>query len=89
MVKKGDTIYDVQKYVEFRMQHLKLEGEKVPFVVEKSKIERAKRKLKAKCQELHRLKKVLNEDIKEHAKFEWRKVKHLEKMKIDALKNRQ
>jgi len=38
---------------------------------------------------LHRLKKVLNEDIKEHAKFEWRKVKHLEKMKIDALKNQQ
>ncbi|GAH53732.1 unnamed protein product, partial [marine sediment metagenome] len=49
MVKKGDTIYDVQKYVEFRMQHLKLEGEKVPFVVERPKIEQAKRKLKAKC----------------------------------------
>ncbi|GAI11850.1 unnamed protein product [marine sediment metagenome] len=89
MVKKGDTIYDVQKYVEFRMHHLKLEGEKVPFVVEKSKIEQAKQKLKAKCQELRRLKKVLNGDIKEHSKSEWREVRHLEKMKIDALKNRQ
>ena len=87
MVKKGDTIYDVQKYIEFRIQHLRLEREKIPYYVEKSKIQKAIDKLGAKISELERVKKVLYEDIKEYAKYEWHKWQHLKKMK--AMINRE
>lgn len=85
MVKKGDTIYDVQKYIIFRIQHLKLERQKAHLVNPKKDIEKAKNTLSAKVRELERVKRVLHEDIKEYAKWEWRKVEHLKKMKVDAL----
>jgi hypothetical protein len=81
LVKKGDTIYDVQKYVKFRIQHLRLEREKIPYYVEKSKIQKSIDKLSSKISELEKIKKVLNEDIKTHAKYEWDKWQHLKKMK--------
>lgn len=86
MVKKGDTIDDVIKYVVFRTKHLRLERQKVPFTVEKLKRGKACDKLSARILELEHMKKVLHEDIKEHGKYEWRKVQHLEKMKVFALK---
>lgn len=87
MVKKGDTIEDVIKYVEFRIQHLKLEREKVPFVVPKDKIQQAIHTLRSKIIELERVKKVLHENIKDHSKYEWNKWHHLKKMK--AMINRE
>jgi len=88
MVKKGDTIEDVIKYIDFRIQHLKLEREKQPYIVEdKRKIQKAIDKLKAKIIELERVRRVLKEDIKEHAKYEWNKWQHLKKMK--AMMNRE
>ena len=84
MVKKGDTIEDVQKYVIFRINHLTLERQKAHLVNPKLAIEKAKKTLSAKIQELEKLKQVLNGDIKEHSKFEWRKVEHLKKMKAMA-----
>lgn len=86
MVKKGDTIDDVIKYVVFRTKHLRLERQKVPFTVEKLKRGKAGDKLSARILELAHMKKILHEDIKEHGKYEWRKVQYLEKVKIDALK---
>ena len=86
MVKKGDTIDDVIKYIIFRIKHLRLEREKVPFTIEKLKRGKASEKLSTRILELEHMKKVLHEDIKEHGKYEWRKVQHLEKMKIFALK---
>ena len=88
MVKKGDTIEDVIKYVEFRIQHLKLEREKQPYLVEdKRKIQKAMDTLRSKIAELGKLKQVLKEDIKQHSKFEWNKWQHLKKMK--AMMNRE
>lgn len=86
MVKKGDTIEDVEKYVIFRIKHLKLERQKAHLVNPKEDIEKAKNTLSAKTKELEKMKQVLNGDIKEHSKYEWRKVQHLEKMKVDNLK---
>lgn len=80
-------MFDIIEYIEFRIQHLKLEEEKIPFTTEESKVEQIMKGLKAKRQELYRLKKVLNENIKEHVKYERRKVQHLKKMKIDMLRS--
>lgn len=88
MVKKGDTIEDVIKYVEFRIQHLRLEREKQPYIVgDKRNIQKGIDKLGAKIAELGKLKQVLKEDIKRHSKFEWNKWQHLKKMK--AMMNRE
>ena len=88
MVKKGDTIEDVIKYTEFRIQHLRLEKEKQPYLVQdKRKIQKAINTLKAKIAELEKLKQVLNGDIKDNSKFEWNKWQHLKKMK--AMMNRE
>lgn len=87
MVKKGDTIDDVIKYVEFRVQHLRLEREKIPYYVEQKKIQKAIDKLTSKISELEHTKKILHEDIKNHAKYEWNKWQHLKKMK--AMINRE
>ena len=76
---------DIMEYIKFRIQHLKLEEEKIPFTVEKSKVEQIIKGLKAKQQELHKIKKVLDENVKEHAEYERRKVQHLKKMKIFML----
>lgn len=87
MVKKGDTIDDVIKYVEFRIQHLRLEREKVPYYVDKNKIQKSVDKLSSKISELEHTKKILHEDIKECSKYEWNKWQHLKKMK--AMINRE
>ena len=87
MVKKGDTIEDVIKYVEFRIQHLKLEREKVPFIVPTSSVVCEILHMRSKIIELERVKKVLHENIKDHSKYEWNKWHHLKKMK--AMINRE
>jgi len=75
MVKKGDSLEDVIKYVEFRVEHLKLERKIQPDIIEnKIKIQKAIDKLGAKIEELQRMKKVLNGNIKEYSKKEWRNV---------------
>ena len=89
MVRKGDTLDDVIKYVDFRINHLKLEREKVPFTVNVKHRGKAIHKLSSRILELRRLKRVLNEDIKEYSKYEWNKWKHLEKMKVDSLQRQQ
>ena len=81
MVKKGDTWKDLQTYIACRIEHLQLEVNEVIHNTKQEHREKALRKLKAKVQELHHLKKVVNEDIKAHSKYEWRKVQHLKKKK--------
>ncbi len=81
MVKKGDTWKDLKTYISFRMDHLKLEMNEVVHNTKAEHKEKALRKLKAKVEELNKLKSVVNGDIKSHSKYEWRKVQHLKKKK--------
>jgi hypothetical protein len=88
MVKEGDTIKDVITYVGCRIDHLQLEREKIPYTVPKQKIQKAINKLTAKIDELHHVRRILHENIKEHSKYEYRKVQHLKKMKDMVNKER-
>jgi len=81
MVKKGDTWKDLQTYITCRTEHLQLEMNEVIHNTKQQHREKALKKLKAKIEELHHLKKVVNEDIKAHSKYEWKKVQHLKKKK--------
>ena len=81
MIKEGDTIKDVITYVGCRIDHLKLEREKIPFTVQKQSIQKALTKLTGKIDELNHTKSVLHGNIKEASKYEYRKVQHLKKMK--------
>jgi len=88
MVKKGDTWKDLLTYIEFRLEHLELERQKIPFIksTPKDRREWAMRKLKAKKQELVKMRNVINADIKEHSKYEYSKVQYLKKQKIEHQK---
>ena len=85
-MKEGDTIKDVIAYLGCRIDHLVLERNKVPFTLPKKDMQKAMDKLSAKIEELCHVKSVMLGNIKESSKHEWRKVQHLEKMKVAHLK---
>ena len=85
-MKQGDTWKDLKAYIHFRIEHISLERQKIPFTIEESKRSQVYNKLTAKMNELKKLKTVVNGNIKENSKYEYNKVKHLNKMKIAHLK---
>ena len=89
MTKKGDSIEDVLKYVIFRIRHLKLEREKVPYYVKQDKIQKALEKLSSKISELEKTKQILNGNIKDSVKHEWQKWQHLKKLKAEINKEKE
>jgi hypothetical protein len=86
MVKKGDEFKDMELYLRFRIEHLRLERQKVRFTLKESQIHMAHKKLDAKIEELHHTLKILKGDIKEASKFEWNKTKYLKEQKIEHIK---
>jgi len=86
MVKIGDDWKDVIVYLKCRREHLKLEMQKVPFTMPEKDRDRAIKKLAAKIEEINHTLNVVSGDIKEHAKFEYSKVKYLQKLKMEHLK---
>jgi hypothetical protein len=72
MVKQGDTIKDIITYIGCRIEHLQLERKRAPEVNSKKNIQKALDTLGAKLEELQNIKVILNGDIKEASKKEWR-----------------
>ena len=88
MVKKGDEFKDMRVYLVYRIKHLYLELQKVPFVIEEQNRESAIKTLKSRIKELELTRNVLDGNIKEKAKYEFEKVKHLKALKDIKVKER-
>jgi hypothetical protein len=87
MVKLGDDWKDVLAYLVFRKQHLLLERQKIPFVIKEQYRNQVYKTLTAKVKEIDKTATVIRGDIKNASKYEYSKVQHLNKMKIDHLCN--
>jgi predicted transcriptional regulator len=79
---------DLQSYLNYRLQHLVLERDKLPYTLkDKKKIEKAYKLLSGRIFELANLKQIVqSNNIKEQSKFECSKVQYLKKIKVEHQK---
>lgn len=78
---------DIMAYVDFRIKHLILEREKVPYLkIQDKRKEITIKKLDGRIAELELIKKDINK-LKDMSKYYYSKVIHLKKMKVYNQKN--
>lgn len=86
MVKEGDSFKDIFAYLKFRIEHLRLEQQKVKFVIKDELRESVYKKFEAKINELEKTLQILNGNIKAASKFEYSKVQYLKNKKVEMIK---
>lgn len=82
------TKEDIMEYLKWRVIHLNLERQKVPYTHKPKLRHIVMTKLKCKMDELNKLKDFLNRDFKGITEFEKNKVDYLNKKKIEILKSK-
>lgn len=80
---------DLLDYLKYRVRHLRLEMEKIPFTIEPNLREGVFKKLSAKIYELNKLKHfILGKNFSKVINYEKEKGDYLDKIKIEYLKKK-